>query len=398
MATNQLSEDRRAQLDSIVAKMEINKEPPANIQFVVNDFKLKYGGEKTSLGKKAWDSLTVPAKLSEKGLGLISGMTPEFVPQSAVKRFAGAMTSPIVGPLGPLAGEIAARMGKDTDGPTGNLLMDVARGTPKVLAETAQKTAPAFVSRGSILAASAGPVIKGLSVPIKYIGKKAASAIEGYQNVPKGTFSAAYKDPSIYMDKGAAVAGKAYREAKEAAGAGGEGLFGKITDLKSVSNIKLENVVDRALELAKSGKLNPASAQSARKAVDEMYKSKAYSKEAVLELRGFFDSIVKGDAGLAKADFAYQRAIKADALRQMFPLNKGGGGSPFRVFASNGLSKIPIVGKPLAFVTASPAIAGLTAAGSGMVGRSAVDPMQRVGISALMKAMSQRKRGTVNQQ
>lgn len=344
-----------------------------------------------NLPTQAWNALKVPEQLSEKGLGLIAGMTPEFVPQSAVKRFAGVMASPIVGPIGPLAGEIAARMGKDTSAPTGNVVMDVARGTPKVLAETARKTAPAFVSRGSILAASAGPVIKGLGTPVKYIGKKAASAIEGYQNIPKGTLAEAYRDPSVYLDKGAAVAGKAYREAKEAAGVGKEGLFGEIKNLKDVSNIKLESVVNRALELAKDGKLNPSSAQSARKAVDEMYRSKAYSKEAVLELRQFFDSIVKGDAGLAKADIAYQRAIKADALRQLFPLNKGGGGSPFRIFASNGLAKIPIVGKPLAFVTGSPALAGVTSAGAGMIGRSATDPMQRIGTSALLKAISRKE-------
>ncbi|HPO87529.1 MAG TPA: hypothetical protein PLN86_16945 [Candidatus Hydrogenedentes bacterium] len=340
---------------------------------------------------QAWNALKVPEQLSEKGLGLIAGMTPEFVPQSAVKRFAGAVASPIIGPIGPLAGEIAARMGQDKEGPSGNVVMDIARGTPKVLAETAKKTAPSFVSRGAILAASAGPLIKGLGMPVKYIGKKAASAIEGYQNVPKGTFAEAYRDPSIYLDKGAAVAGKAYREAKEAAGAGSEGLFGDITNLKDVSNIKLESVVNRALELAKDGKLNPASAQSARKAVDEMFRSKAYSKEAVLELRQFFDSIVKGDSGLAKADIAYQRAIKADALRQLFPLNKGGGGSPFRIFASNGLAKIPIVGKPLAFVTGSPALAGATSAGAGMIGRTAIDPMQRIGTSALLKALSRKK-------
>lgn len=392
MDTNSLSEQRRAQLDSIVAKMESNKEPPENIQLVVNDFKSKYAGEKRSFGKKAWDALAVPEKMSEEGLGLIAQMTPEFIPQSAVKRFAGAMASPIVGPIGPLAGEIAARMGKDTEGPTGNVVMDVARGTPKVLAKTAQKTAPAFVSRGSIIASAAGPVIKGVAPAIKFLGKKAASSIEGYQNIPKGTLAEAYKSPSIYFDKGAAVAGKSYREAKEAAGAGSEGLFGKITDLKDVSNIKLESVVNRALELAKEGKLNPASAQSARKVVDEMYQSKAYSKEAVLELRKFFDSIVKGDQGLAKADAAYQRAIKADALRQLFPLNKGGGASPFRIFSSQGLGKIPIVGKPLALVTGSPAIAGLSSAGAGDIGRTMANPSSRAGAMAVLKAISKQKK------
>jgi len=40
--TTSLSEDKRTQLDSIVSRMEANKEPLENIQFVVNDFKQKY--------------------------------------------------------------------------------------------------------------------------------------------------------------------------------------------------------------------------------------------------------------------------------------------------------------------------------------------------------------------
>ena len=341
---------------------------------------------------QAWNALKVPEQLSEKGLGLIAGMTPEFVPQSAVKRFAGVVASPISGPIGPLAGEIASRIGKDTNGPTGNVLMDVARGTPKLLSETAAQTAPQFVSRGSIAMAGVAPLVsKTIGPVVKFIGKRGATAIEGYQNIPKGTLAEAYKNPSIYLDKGAAEAGKAYRSAKEAAGAGSEGLFGEMKNLKDVSSIKLENVVNRALEMAKEGKLNPASAQSARKAIDEMYKSKSYSKEAVLELRKFFDSIAKSDEGLAKADIAYQRAIKADALRQLFPLNKGGGGSPFRIFASSNLSNIPIVGKPLAFISGSPALAGATAAGSGDVARTIANPLNPLGVAALYKALHRKK-------
>lgn len=357
------------------------------------DIKSNLSDKMKSLPKKAWDALTIPEKKSAEGLRLIADATPEFVPQSAVKRAVGTMLSPIIGPIGSLAGEIAARSGTDTQGPTGNLPMDILRGTPKVLAETAQKSAPSFVSRGAIVASAIGPILKSVGTPTKFLGKKVASAIEGYQNTPKGTLAEAYRDPSIYLDKGAAVAGKTYREAKLAAGGNSEGLFGKITDLKNVSKIKLENVVDRALELAKEGKLNPASAQSARKAVDEMYKSKSYSKEAVLELRQFFDSIVKGDAGLAKADIAYQRAIKADALRQIFPLNKGGGGSPFRIFSSSNLSGIPFIGKPLAFISGSPAIAGLTAAGAGDAARTLSNPITRAGAVSALNALTKKKIG-----
>jgi hypothetical protein len=40
-----LNEQRRKQLDGIVQQMTANREPDANIQFVVNDFKKKYENE-----------------------------------------------------------------------------------------------------------------------------------------------------------------------------------------------------------------------------------------------------------------------------------------------------------------------------------------------------------------
>lgn len=42
MPTSQLAEEKRRQLDAIVQKMVANKEPDANVQFVVDDFKRKY--------------------------------------------------------------------------------------------------------------------------------------------------------------------------------------------------------------------------------------------------------------------------------------------------------------------------------------------------------------------
>jgi len=41
-----LSEQDRSKLDGVVSKMIANKEPEANIQFVVNDFKQKYSVKK----------------------------------------------------------------------------------------------------------------------------------------------------------------------------------------------------------------------------------------------------------------------------------------------------------------------------------------------------------------
>ena len=43
-----LKEVDRSKLDGIVKQMQDNKEPDANISFVVNDFKTKYGTKSTT--------------------------------------------------------------------------------------------------------------------------------------------------------------------------------------------------------------------------------------------------------------------------------------------------------------------------------------------------------------
>jgi hypothetical protein len=52
-----LSEQDRSKLDGVVGKMIANKEPEANIQFVVNDFKQKYSVKKKNLPRHPFHSL-----------------------------------------------------------------------------------------------------------------------------------------------------------------------------------------------------------------------------------------------------------------------------------------------------------------------------------------------------
>ena len=92
-----LTESRRQQLDQIVQQMVANKESDADIQFVVNDFKQKYGNEtqtpavqepeKKSLGSKIWSGTKAVGNVliaSEKKFGKsIADALPSFVPGSA---------------------------------------------------------------------------------------------------------------------------------------------------------------------------------------------------------------------------------------------------------------------------------------------------------------------------
>src|SRR3990167_199115 len=89
---------------------------------LMSDFKNKYSGKtetpQTGIIQKSWNALGKPEQLSREGLTKLSGMVPN--PE-----------------------------------PTGNMAMDIMKGTPRVIGDTLAETAPGFVSRGSILTAGA---------------------------------------------------------------------------------------------------------------------------------------------------------------------------------------------------------------------------------------------------
>ncbi|KKK46775.1 hypothetical protein LCGC14_3161860, partial [marine sediment metagenome] len=75
MPNGVLTEDGRTQLDGIVAEMEANNETEANIRFVVNDFKIKYGK------KKAQENGIPPLESGISGLEAgVSERPPSVVP------------------------------------------------------------------------------------------------------------------------------------------------------------------------------------------------------------------------------------------------------------------------------------------------------------------------------
>lgn len=77
-----LSEQRKKQLDEIVGKMVENKETDDNVQFVVDDFKEKYGSEvvKTEVKEKNVNILTAPYKaLAESSVGGLKGLGSSVV-------------------------------------------------------------------------------------------------------------------------------------------------------------------------------------------------------------------------------------------------------------------------------------------------------------------------------
>ena len=103
-----LSEERRKQLDEIVQQMATNKEPDANIQAVVNDFKSKYGAGITeskpqiSGAQKSAEQFKplFPAQEQESMLGA-AAKTVGNIPSSGV-RFGVETVKGVAGLLNPM--------------------------------------------------------------------------------------------------------------------------------------------------------------------------------------------------------------------------------------------------------------------------------------------------------
>jgi hypothetical protein len=124
-----------------------------------------------------------------------------------------------------------------------------------------------------------------------------------------------------------------------------------------------QDFVDAAKQLLDMGQLNPTEALAARKTLDQMKNKMA--GEAYRDLRTKFDGVAK--QLFQGSDEAYQDALNAEALRNLFPQNKSGGASPFK--AAMALFEIGLT--PLI----SPAIQGTAATGMGLANRYAIQPM-----------------------
>lgn len=262
----------------------------------------------------AWETLKQPEILTERGLrsiaaGLEPGRTIEL-PSIGGKQL-GVMPIP---------------------GLTGNLPLDFAKGTPQVLTEAAADVAPSFVSPESILTAGTfrgvkaiGPVIKA----IKAVGGKAAQtaeAISGLEYRTPGILKEAAKTPKLFFEKGRKAAKPLYEAAKsnlETAKGTFAGMY------------KPEQIIDKTLAIFKEGSdkfLTPQEALQARKAVDKLMKSGGYVKDELIGLRKKLDKIAKINLDIAKADEIYERGLKANALRTVFPTNKRGDTSIAKLF------------------------------------------------------------------
>lgn len=278
------------------------------------DFKKKYGAEKASFASRTWGALAIPEKMSREGLVKMASAVPGMEP-------------------------------------TGNMPLDIAANTPKILAETVAEAAPGFISRGSILTAGAlkgakiaAPIIKGAGSQIA----KGAESISGLEYKTPGVLTAAAKDASLLFGKGRKAVGELYTSAIDKTNV--RPIFGQAMTHKEI--------LDEALKSAWLGSLTPEEALIARKTLDEAKRSMpTYSYH---EMRKVFDAVAKT---ISKgADAAFSRAVKSEALRNILPTNKLGGTSIMK----SALGSIAGLA-PLAAM--SPLVQGTVATGAGLAAR-----------------------------
>lgn len=330
--------------------------------------------DQRSLGRKAWDALAIPEQMSREGLEMLAGMVPKPEPRGKRGTLEKVLSPLILGttrpqdiPDHPLAQE--------------GVIQDVLEGAPRALADTMAEAAPGFLSRASLLTAGLAKGASKLAPAAKTVMRAIGAQGEEMSGIaPKaaGALEAAYKDSSLMLSKGKKAASPLY-EAGKAELDEGANLFQGM--------YKPEEIVDAAKSyMQKGGKLEPAEALMVRKAYDSLLKSGRYVKDSLFEGRAVADEAAKASGNIAGADAAFQRGLKADALRNVFPQNKYGGASGFKTALATALTQIP-GGKVLTAPLFSPATQGAMATAAGIGVRQGLAPL--TGNPALAAALAE---------
>lgn len=352
-------------------------------------------GPTTKIGK-AWEALKIPEQMSREGLTQLAGMVPN--PEPTGKEGMVSKAARLLSPI-PLDFIPEGTMG------------DIARGTPKIMADTMAEAAPGFVSRGSIATAGAMKALGAAAPILKPIARSLGSQAEELSGIaPRnaGALERAYDDPTRIFSKGKKAAGQFYEAAKDEMEAGrntyratsmnGDDLY----NMKKTKDIfegmyKPEQILDRANQFIQGGgKMEPVEALKVRKAIDILLRSRGHVPDELHKMRELYDDLAKASGNIEAGDLTYQRGRDAEALRNIFPQNKYGGTSAFKVGIMTGLENMGTAGK-LAKLIFSPALQGAAATGAGVVARGAVGPMidsapvAMAAFNALQEALKRRR-------
>lgn len=302
-----------------------------------------------SMGSKAWNALNIPAQMSRRGLQDLSDITK---PSTEV---------------------------------TGNLSRDLAVNTPSIAFNTLSQVAPSMIDRGAILTAGAAKALKAASPLLKALRKGTGGQVEQLTGSVPGSVNAAWEDPTLIFAKGKKAASPLYEAAKTGS-----------KEAKDLRAIKLKDeFIDTAAKLAEEGKLPPESALEGRKIVGKLLSKGGgkYTEDYLRDLKDTFDKVAKSSEQIAKADPVHQRGVFADSLRNIFPQNKYGGASAFKLAIMKALEEMGPAGK-VAGAMMSPLAAGIGATAGGIASRTAMpiatNPAAAVTVRALVQKLQEK--------
>lgn len=249
--------------------------------------------------------------------------------------------------------------------PTGNAFRDVALNVPSIAADTLSEVAPGFISRGSMLTAGSLAGLKFAAPAINSAGRfigRTAESTSGLSYKTPGVLAETVENPALLFGKGMKKARESYKAIQDS---------DKIRkSMKTPQN--MNSFIEKAWNAAKRGRLTPDEALEARKAIDDV--GDAMPDIVRKSTRKIFDAIAKKK--FADADRAYSQAIKSEAIRSFWGINKSGTPS----IVKGGLT----TALPLTAPMFSPVVQGATAAGIG-VGKKIAMPLirnPRVGLFA----------------
>lgn len=271
---------------------------------------------------KAWNALQVPSQMSKRGLSSMASMVPE--PE-----------------------------------PTGDLPADLAKGFPRIAANTIAEAVPGFIDRTSMLLGGGAKVLQRLRPVGSVIGQGIATEAESATNAVPGSLKAAWNDPTLIFSKGRKAASSAYEAGK--------------AELEQGANIfkdmyKPDEIISTAKNyLSKGGQLEPAEALIYRKALDVVGRSKNVVKDSLFGMRKVADVAAKESPNISEADALFKRGQMAESLRRLIPQNKYGGSSAFKMALMAALG-------PSGAGLLSPVVHGAVATAGGALARVATNP------------------------
>lgn len=303
-----------------------------------------------SLMTKGMEALAYPEKKAKEGLNMLAGMVP------------------------------------NPPEPTGNLPLDVAKGTPAILAksglETMANVAPSFVSPLSLSMMGAGGIMKGLSkIPAvgRAVGSVAAQG-ENLAGIEEGTLGKVFKNPKLLFARAKEEAKALYNKAYAR-------YPNRIIDSGAQTPDK---IIDTAKTLQEAGALNPAEAKTALKAIKS--KMGGGADDVWHALIKKIEPIKNSDPDFAKADELHSIGERLKTLQKILPQNKTGGVSVFKMGEAGLLG---MKGGPFGIAAAaqfSPFVQGAEAAAAGALTANPIGVGGAMGAAEpLIKALIKRR-------